>query len=194
MELTHYEAALALLIDRALRIGRLNRKAPTFTTRGMARAIEGRLGIRHRPNEDDVAGLPDQDGGSCGQSPRTLDPAELVRDPAEVVAGSEINHRTGRLTSISSHRSATSVTAGSKVSQIADSELSHLGDASGIAEMWKCETALRDAQGGSLSSSHSFGRMRMSNTSRNCRRVFVENLVPRGEASLGRRLCGFERS
>ena len=62
MELTHYEAALALLIDRALRIGRLNRKAPTFTTRGMARAIEGLRSVRERPNEYDVAGLLDQMG------------------------------------------------------------------------------------------------------------------------------------
>ena len=62
MELTGHEARLVLLIDRALQNGRINRRAPTFTAREMARAIEGLHGIRHRPNEYDVAGLLDQMG------------------------------------------------------------------------------------------------------------------------------------
>ena len=60
MAMTEYEAHMVLLMDLALRRGRLNREALTFTARGMARAIEGLHGVRERPNEYDVASLLDQ--------------------------------------------------------------------------------------------------------------------------------------
>ena len=62
MALTYHEAHMVLLMDLALQSGRLNREAPTFTARGMARAIDGLHGIRERPNEYDVASLLDQMG------------------------------------------------------------------------------------------------------------------------------------
>ena len=62
MELTYHEGHLLLLMDRALQSGRLNRESPTFTARGMARAIGGLPGVVNRPNEYDLGALLDQMG------------------------------------------------------------------------------------------------------------------------------------
>ncbi len=62
MQLTYREALLVQLMNRAVESGRLNKDSPTFTARGLTRAIAELPLVRGGRNEHDVGALLDQMG------------------------------------------------------------------------------------------------------------------------------------